>query len=170
MAIRIAVVGMGARGLDWVREVRAAPAFELVACVDIDPGALQKASAQFGISSTQCFTELEKALDVSRCQAVIVATPADCHATACEAALSREVAVLVEKPFTLHLSDAVRLVSLAENNSTPLLVAQNYRYLRSFRTTRRLIDEDVLGRVSMVVCHYYRPFHTMADSLAKLQH
>jgi predicted dehydrogenase len=170
MAIRVAVVGLGARGLDWVRETRAAPAFELVACVDSEPVALQRVSAQLGISSIACFANLEEALEKSRCQAVIVATPVDCHPAACEAALARKLAVLVEKPFTMHLSEAVRLVSLAEENNTPLLVAQNYRYLRSFRTVRRLINEGSLGRVGMVVCHYYRPFHTIAASLAKLPH
>ena len=170
MAIRIAVAGMGARGQDWVREVKSAPAFELAACVDVDTGALQRASAGLGLSSDRCFTDLGKALDVTSCQAVIVVTPADCHATTCETALDRKVAVLVEKPFTLRLSDAVRLVSLADTNDTPLLVAQNYRYLRSFRTVKRLIDEGVLGRVGMVVCHYYRPYHTIPDWLAKLQH
>jgi len=170
MAIKVAVVGIGARGLDWIREVKATPAFELVACVDIDRDALQKASARFRLSSAQCFTDLEKAFDLSSCEAVVVATPANCHSTACEAALTHKLAVLVEKPFTLHLADAVRLVSLAEKNSTPLLVAQNYRYLRSFRTAKRLIDDGLLGRVGMVVCHYYRPFHTMPASLAKLPH
>jgi predicted dehydrogenase len=171
MAIRIAVVGMGCRGRDWVREVKAAaPAFELVGCVDVDAGALQRVSKEFGIPSAQCFTRLEDVLDSGTCDAVIIATPADCHATTCEAALARKLAVLIEKPFTLQLSDAVRLVSLAETNNTPLLVAQNYRYLRSFRTVKRLVDEGVLGKVAMVVCHYYRPFHTMAPSLAKLEH
>src|SRR6185436_7882187 len=61
-----------------------------------------------------------------------------------------------------------RLVSLAEKNSTPLLVVQNYRYLRSFRTVRRLIKEGLLGRVGMVVSQYSRPFHSIAESLAKL--
>jgi predicted dehydrogenase len=168
MAIRIAVLGMGARGQEWVREVRAAPAFELAACVDVDPAALQRASARFGISADQCFTDLGKAIDTSGSQAVIVVTPPDCHVTTCETALNRRVALLVEKPFTLWLSEAVRLVSLADAQSTPLLIAQNYRYLRSFRTVKRLIDEGSLGRVGMVVCHYYRPFHTIPDSLAKL--
>jgi len=168
MAIRIAVAGMGARGQEWVREIKAAPAFELAACVDIDPAALQRASARFGISPNQCFTNLRKALESSAARAVVVVTPPDCHATTCEAALHRKLAVLVEKPFTLKLSDAVRLVSLADANSTPLLVAQNYRYLRSFRSVKRLIDAGLLGRVGMVVCQYYRPFHNMPDSLAKL--
>ena len=168
MAIRITVAGVGARGQDWVREVRASPAFELAACVDADPGALQRASAGLGISPDQCFTDLGKALDSSGSQAVIVVTPPDCHATTCEAALNRKLGLLVEKPFTLRLNEAVRLVSLADTNGTPLLVAQNYRYLRSFRTIKRLINDGVLGRIGMVVCHYYRPFHNIPDSLARL--
>ena len=168
MAIKITVAGMGARGIDWVRAVKAAPAFELAACVDVNPDALERASARFGISSDHCFTDLAKALDTTGSQAVIVVTPPDCHVATCEAALDRKLAVLVEKPFTLRLSEAVRLVSLAAANSTPLLVAQNYRYLRSFRTVSRLINEGSLGRVGMVVCHYYRPLHCMADSLARL--
>jgi predicted dehydrogenase len=99
---------------------------------------------------------------------VIVATPPDYHATTCQAVLDRKLAVLVEKPFTLQLSEAVRLVSLAAANNTPILVAQNYRYLRSFRTVKRVINEGLLGRVGMVVCQYYRPFHCIADSLARL--
>jgi predicted dehydrogenase len=168
MAIRVVVVGVGHRGQDWLREIRAAPSFELAACIDVDPAALQRASARFGISSDQCFTDLAKALDTNGSQAVIVATPPDYHATTCQAVLDRKLAVLVEKPFTLQLSEAVRLVSLAAANNTPLLVAQNYRYLRSFRTVKRVINEGLLGRVGMVVCQYYRPFHCIADSLARL--
>src|SRR5205807_9671102 len=52
----------------------------------------------------------------------------------------------------------------------PLLVAQNYRYLRSIRAAKRLISEGVLGRVGMGVSQYYRPPHDMAASLARLPH
>ncbi|HET8783407.1 MAG TPA: Gfo/Idh/MocA family oxidoreductase [Pyrinomonadaceae bacterium] len=171
MAIRIAVVGMGCRGRDWVREVKAAaPAFELAACIDVDAAALQKVAGEFGISPAQCSVALGDVLDSGKCDAVLIATPADTHAPTCEAALTRKLPVLIEKPFTLQLSDAARLVALAESNNTLLMVAQNYRYLRSFRNVKRLIDEGALGNVAMVVCHYYRPFHTMAASLAKLSH
>ena len=95
MAIRIAVVGMGCRGRDWVREVKAAaPAFELVACVDVDSDVLKTVS---GVSAAQCFTRLEEALDSSGCEAVIVATPAETHAAACAAALERKIAVLQQR-------------------------------------------------------------------------
>jgi len=168
MAIRVTIVGLGGRGQDWIREVRVSRAFELAACVEIDQEVLQSARVKLQIPPEHCFPNLEKALDRVACQAVIVATPADRHVTACEEALSRKLAVLVEKPFTLHLNQAVKLVSLAEATETPVLVAQNYRYMRSFRTARRLIQEGQLGNVGMAVMQYYRTPHEMPASLAQL--
>ncbi|HEY3039713.1 MAG TPA: Gfo/Idh/MocA family oxidoreductase [Pyrinomonadaceae bacterium] len=168
MAIRIVVVGMGPRGQDWLREVQTAPGYELVACVDIDLMARKRASSNLALASGQCFTELREALDQHSCDAVIVATSAAMHVGPCELALARGLAVMVEKPFTLSLRDAVKLVALAEEKRAPLIVAQNYRYMRSFRTARRLINAGALGSVGMVVCQYYRVPQAMAASLASL--
>jgi predicted dehydrogenase len=168
MAIKIAVVGLGSRGQEWIREVRASPDFELAACVEVDQAVIQSVGPKLQIPAGQLFQNLEAALDQVAFQAVIVATPVDCHVNACEEALSRKLAVLVEKPFTLQLEEAIKLVSLAEAMNTPLLVAQNYRYMRSFRTARRLIQEGQLGHVGMVVMHYYRVPHEMSPSLARL--
>lgn len=170
MAIEVVVVGMGGRGRDWVREVRASPAYELAACVEVAQDVLQSASASLDIPRQRCFSDLQKAIDQTACQAVIIATPPDCHVEACETALLRRLAVMVEKPFTLRLPEAVKLVALAEQQGVPILVAQNYRYLRSFRAARRVILEGLLGNVGMVVCQYYCPPHAMAASLARLSH
>lgn len=170
MAIRVIVAGAGARGRDWVREVRANPAFELSALVDPDHNTLAAASRSFAISESNCFSLLEVALDQKDCDAVIIASSADRHVQVCELAVSRRRAVMVEKPFTMALVEAIKLVSLAEQQKVPLIVAQNYRYLRSFRTARRMIAEGALGRVGLVVCQYYRVPHTMVASLASLPH
>lgn len=155
MAIRIALVGTGGRGREWLRELRADSGYELVACVDVDPAALDGAASSLGIPPAPHFGDLGQALDNSACEAVIVATPPDRHAEACELALSRRLAVLVEKPLTLDLREAAQLVELAERQGAPLLVGQNQRYLRVHRAVRRLIRQGVLGRVGMVVCQYY---------------
>lgn len=170
MAIQIIVVGMGPRGQDWVRQLRSNSAYEVVGCVEVDPERRQHASLNLRIPSEQCFADLEVALDESSARAVVVATPAENHKQACELALLRGTGVLVEKPFTLRLEDAVQLVELAEQKGLALIVAQNYRYMRSFRTARRLIADGVLGRVGIVVCQYYRVPHEMALSLASVQH
>jgi predicted dehydrogenase len=141
-----------------------------VSCVEVDDERRQRASLHLNIPTQQCFADLELALDQSDAQAVVVATPAEDHKQTCELALLRGVSVLVEKPFTSRLQDAVRLVELAEQKRLPLIVAQNYRYMRSFRTARRLIAEGVLGRVGIVVCQYYRVPHEMSLSLSSVQH
>jgi predicted dehydrogenase len=159
---------MGSRGQDWFREIQTAPGYELVGCVEPDRAVLNQAVGKLSIPREQRFTELPAALDQNSCDAVIVATPAESHVQSCELALARGLAVLVEKPFTLSLREAVELVSLAKQKGAPLIVAQNYRYMRSFRTARRLIDDGTLGQVGMVVCQYYRVPHAMAASLARV--
>jgi predicted dehydrogenase len=168
MAIRIVVAGLGGRGQDWVREVRASAGFELAGCVEVEPAVLQGSAAKLNIPSDLCFANLDQALNQVACDAVIVATSVGQHVAACEEALSRRLALLVEKPFTQDLREAATLVSTAEGTGTPLLVAQNYRYMRSFRTAHRLVREGRLGKVGMVVMQYYRVPHEMAASLAKL--
>src|SRR5688572_804463 len=168
MAIQVVIVGMGSRGKDWLNQVRSSGVFEVAAIVEINQSALGKASHELKVPAERCYTDLATALDQTRCQAVIVATPPDCHAGACETALSRRLPVMVEKPFTLQLSEAVRIVCLAERQQVPLLVAQNYRYMRAYRTARRVIAEGSLGRIGLVVCQYYRPPHDMAQYLTRL--
>jgi len=168
MAIQVVIAGMGRRGRDWLKEVRLSMTFELAAVVDVDQRALDGVANDLNIPGDRCFTDLANALDQTQCQAVIVVTPPDSHVQACETALSRRLAVMVEKPFTLLLSEAVRVVSLADRQEAPLLVAQNYRYMRSFRTARRVISEGTLGRIGIVVCQYYRPPHDMATYLTQL--
>jgi predicted dehydrogenase len=170
VAIEVAIAGMGARGRDWVREVRNSPAFKMVAAVEVDQDVLEAVSRDLNIPHEQCFSDLEAAISKTGCQAVIVATPADDHVLPVETALRLELGVMVEKPFTMRLDEAVKLVLLAEEKKLPLLVAQNYRYLRSFRTARRLITEGALGTINMINCQYYRPAHEMAPWLAKLEH
>jgi predicted dehydrogenase len=169
MALKVVIAGMGARGKDWVREVRAAPAYELAGCSDIDQKVLEAAAGGLNIPRQYCFRNLQEAIEQTNCDAVIVATAAGCHTETCDVALSRRVAVLVEKPFTLNLKDAVAIVSLAERQGVPVLVAQNFRYMRAFRTVKRLISDGALGRIGIVTCQYYAVPHEMAASLAGLE-
>ena len=170
MALRVVVAGAGPRGQDWVREVRSAEGFELAACVDSDENVLRQAATKLNIPAAQCFTQLDETLDAVACDAVIIATSAESHAQACEMTLSRGLAVLVEKPFTLQLNEAVRIVRMAEQKNAPVVIAQNYRYMRSYRTVRRLVKGGALGEIRLINCSYFRIPHEMAASLARLTH
>jgi predicted dehydrogenase len=169
MAIKVVVTGLGVRGHDWIKAVSSAPSFELVGCVDVHPAACEKVARTYGLPAANCHTALESALN-TEVEAVIVVTPASQHHHDCQVALSHDKAVLVEKPFTTNLADAAGLVSLAETKRVPLIVAQNYRYLRVYRSVRNLIREGKLGRVGFVVCHYYRVPHQISEAQMNATH
>ncbi|MCA1557027.1 MAG: hypothetical protein LC731_00635, partial [Acidobacteria bacterium] len=62
MALRVIVAGAGARGLDWMREVKSSSLFELAATVDTDEDALRQAASHHTLATARCFHKLEDAL------------------------------------------------------------------------------------------------------------
>jgi predicted dehydrogenase len=156
--------------VDWLRAVAAAPAFEAAACVDVDAGALARAATIAGVPASCCVRTVQEALVHGPFDAAIISTPADDHVDTCGVLLDRGLGVMVEKPFTLALADAVDIVQSADARQRPQLVAQNYRYQRSFRAAREVVRAGRLGRVLSAHWHYYRVPHVMSSSLARLPH
>ena len=148
--------------------LRAAPGFELAGAVEPDSEVRRAAVAALGLPAGLCHGELDAAVEAGRPQAAIVATSIDRHVEPCRAALARGLAVLVEKPFTLALADARRLVAEAETRGVPLMVGQNYRYMRMPRALRRLFESGELGQVGLIVAGTYRSQKETARALATL--
>jgi predicted dehydrogenase len=151
-----------------VEILRSAPGFELVGAVEPDPEVRRTAALALGLPTGLCHAELDAAIEGGRPQAAIVATSIDSHVEPCRTALARDLAVLVEKPFTLALADARRLVAEARARGLPLMVGQNYRYMRMPRVLRRLFASEELGRVGLIVAATYRSQKEAARALATL--
>lgn len=78
---------------------------------------------------------------------VVIATPNDTHFPLAKAALEAGKHVVVDKPFTVTLSQARELESLAKHCGRVLSVFHNRRWDSDFLTVRTLIDEGLLGEV-----------------------
>jgi predicted dehydrogenase len=154
--MRVTVAGLGPRGREWVRTIRATPGMVLAACADPDEAVRREAMLGLGLDARQCFADLDAALDGVPSDAVIVATTLDRHVEPCRAALSRGRALLVEKPFALDLGDAAGLVAEAEARRVPLVVGQSYRYTRAVQAARRVIASGRLGRIGAFSWRAYR--------------
>jgi predicted dehydrogenase len=141
--------------------------FELVAGVDPSVEARRGVALALGPAAPSLHAELEPALSEIGVEAMIVATPAAHHEAACRAGLERGLALLVEKPFTIDLDDALALVDLAESRGTPLLVGQSYRLLRAHRAALGVVRSGRLGALRQVECRHYRD---EPDPAAKGEH
>jgi predicted dehydrogenase len=169
MALRVILAGMGLRGRDWAAELQRNDRCELVACVDVDRQTLDTSAGGFGIPENRRHTDLQSALNSHDCDAVVVATSADTHEAACRLAIQQGKALLVEKPFALDTATALSIAETGEAAGVPIVVAQNYRYMRAWRSVRQVIRAGSLGTLQSFACHYHRVPHEMAPSLARLE-
>lgn len=168
MALRVAVAGLGLRGLDWIRILASCGVATCAGAADVDAGARARAKGEPALRRLPIEDRLEALVASARPDALVVATAPHAHAGVVEQALALGVPVMVEKPFTLDLAEAARLVRTAGARGVPLLVAQNYRYMRAHRTVRQVVADGTLGRLSEVTCHYWRPSHIVNAGLAAL--
>ena len=106
--VRIAQVGCGYWGPNLMRNVAGNPKAELVAICDADPVALQRVAGKYpGVTQ---FTSLDEVLVQPSIDAVVIATPSRLHFEHVLAALQAGKHVLVEKPMTSSVEQAVELV------------------------------------------------------------
>ena len=79
--------------------------------------------------------------------AVLIASPEHWHAKMAEDAVAAGKDVYVEKPMTLHLKDALRLLDVQHTNpSTIINVGTQFVTISSYREAQRLIAEGAIGK------------------------
>jgi scyllo-inositol 2-dehydrogenase (NADP+) len=91
---------------------------------------------------------------------IVVNTPDATHYRYCKMALEAGKHVVVEKPFTMHHHEAAELVEIAKKQGNLLSVFQNRRWDGDYLTVKRIIAEQLLGRLVSFESHFdrYRNF------------
>jgi predicted dehydrogenase len=145
--VRVVQVGLGSWGSGWLDVLARAAGVDLVGVADVAPAARRRAQDRFRFRSGQVFESLDRALDETDADAVVVATPPGSHHDLAAAALERGRHVLTEKPLATTMADARALVGAARRADRVLMVSQNYRFQPQVRTARRLVASGRLGRL-----------------------
>ena len=144
--ITVAVVGLGRWGVHWVRNVLAQPDATLGAVVEADPQRLDLQRRQLALPETvQCYTDWPSAFALDGLDAVIIATPASTHHELIQAALTRKLHVLSEKPLTLDAASSETLCRLAEAQQRQLIVDHTYLFHPAVQRGRDLCQQGILG-------------------------
>ncbi|HBM2876907.1 TPA: oxidoreductase [Klebsiella oxytoca] len=101
----------------------------------------------------------ERILNDPNIDLVVIPTPNDTHFPLAKAALEAGKHVVVDKPFTVTLSQARELDALAKSGGRLLSVFHNRRWDSDFLTVKALINEGLLGEVGYFESHFdrYRP-------------
>ena len=120
---------------------------QLVATVDQRLDRAERLAAPFG---ARAYRSLQEAMDHEKIDAVDIRLHHAAHAPAVLEAVSYGKHVLVEKPFATSVEDGERMVAAAKTANVVLSVSENYAFLEQVRVAKRLLAENVIGRLLAV--------------------
>ena len=149
----VLLVGLGRRGRDWSRLVRARRDCHAAGVVDPDPHAREAAEA----AGLPAWERLDDALGVAQADFAIVSTPPELHAQQAVTCLRAGLGVLVEKPLAMSLDDAASVADAADETGTPALVGHNFRHRPVERAIRAALDRGAIGDLRFAAAVSARP-------------
>jgi predicted dehydrogenase len=138
---QICVVGGGRWGLNHIRTL-----FDMGNLGGIVESNAQRLGELIKEYPTTSFQSINDAL-LHGFDGFIVATPAETHYSIGRKIIESNHHVLIEKPWTLSLSDARTLVKLAEQNNVNLMVGHVLLFHPAIRKIKEVVDNGNLGEL-----------------------
>jgi scyllo-inositol 2-dehydrogenase (NADP+) len=141
--IEVGLVGFGLAGRAFhAAVIRAVPGLHLAAVVQRSGN---EAAEKY--PDVRIVRSLDELLFMPKIRLVVIATPNETHYPFARQCLEAGRDVVVDKPFTTNLEEAVALVQLAKETGRLLTVYQNRRYDGDFQAIRQLVGAGTLGRI-----------------------
>ena len=146
-APRLAVIGAGAYGTLHLEVYRAMQRDGLVELAGIAARSEQTAERQAKAFDVPGYTDVDALLDKQKPDAVSVVTPDQLHYEHTMAAVRRGLHVLVEKPMTLTVEEAERIVAASREAGVIVFVDYHKRLDPALAQARALVAEGKIGRI-----------------------
>jgi predicted dehydrogenase len=157
--LNVALVGYGFVGKVFHAPLIAhTPGMHLHTVVSRDAGKVQLDRPQVRVLADPQDAFADPAIDL-----VVIATPNETHAALATAALALGKHVVVDKPFTVTMTEAEQVIAQAHASGRYVSVFQNRRWDTDFLTVRRLIAEGLLGEIAEFHSHFDRFRPTVVD-------
>jgi len=142
----IGIVGAGAiarRG--HLPAYRTIPEIDVVGIADLDLSLAENVAAEFGI--TRYVPDCKTLLEDDSIELVDICTPPQTHLEVIRTAVEQGKHILVEKPLSITLEDALKIQAMVKANNINLCVIHNWRYARSVRRVAERISGGYLGNI-----------------------
>lgn len=148
--IRAAVVGVGYLGKFHAEKYASLPDVELVGVADPDSARAAEVSAAVGAQAVSDYRELVGKVDL-----VSIVVPTRMHYEAASFFLDKGIHVLLEKPITTTVKEAVDLISIADKNGLVLQVG----HLERFNPALEAVRKDIVhpGFIDAIRVAPYKP-------------
>jgi predicted dehydrogenase len=145
---KIAVIGCGYWGPNFIRIFTQLPDSQVKYCVDMNEQRL--AHMRLLYPHVRTTTRLEDALEDSEVDGAVVATPVASHHGVAKRFLEAGKATLIEKPLSLSVADAEDLIETAEKKGSALMVGHTFLFTAAVNKVKQLLENGELGDIHYV--------------------
>ncbi len=146
--LRIGVIGAGARGETFARQLYAGtPVAELFGICDLDEQRLNEFCAFCQLTNARKFTDPEGFLSSKDLDAVIITTPEFTHADVAVMAMEKGKHVYLEKPLAHTLADCQRIIETQRRTGKVAYVGFNLRASPTRQKLHEIVQSGALGQV-----------------------
>jgi predicted dehydrogenase len=143
--IKLGIIGYGYWGPNVVRNFISIDGAKVILICDKSKDAMNRAQKNYpGINSALDPNEVLTSPEVD---AVAIVTPVYTHFELAEKALKNGKHIFIEKPFTSSVSEAEKLVQLAERKKLLIMVDHTFLFTGAVRKIKELIDNRTLGKL-----------------------
>jgi phthalate 4,5-cis-dihydrodiol dehydrogenase len=156
--MRLGLIGLGQAGaliLDDIREAKD-PRWRIVAGADPRAHAREQFAQEFGCSVYAGAAELVRDENVD---VVYIATPPAFHLEHATLAARNGKHALVEKPLTLDLDEAARMVEIAAQTGIKLVAGHTHSFDAPIRKMQALVESGEFGPLRAINCWNFNEFN-----------
>ena len=145
--LKIGIIGAG-----WIAEAhidmyRQMPDVDIVAVADLIPGKAQALCERYGVEGVHYYLSGHEMLEAEELDAVSVCTYNTQHAPCAIDALEHGCHVLLEKPFTVTLDEAVEVMKAEKKSGKILSLGFQPRMAVNMQMIKKIVDSGELGKV-----------------------
>lgn len=161
--LRTGVIGLGRMGQHHARIYTNQKESQLVGVHDLNPQVAKEISERYDVP---VFLKLDDLLD--QVDAVSIATPTPTHFDIAMRCLERKIHVLIEKPITDKIDDAVKLAQMINGNDITVQVGHIERFNPTYIELKKVLDSLQVLAINFRRLSPYRVSNTDVDVVLDL--
>ena len=143
---KLVVVGAGTIGMRHIMAINLCPGAKLAGVAEKD----ERVRAELAGKGIAVSPNVERLVEDSQPDGVIIATPTDAHCHSALPVISAGIPVLVEKPIAASLNESEAIAAAATRAGTKVLVGHQRRYHPQAAMAREMIRTGKLGEILLV--------------------
>ena len=145
--LKAGFIGTGWIATTYAEEMDKFDDVKIVALSDLIPGKAEKFAERYGFTGVNFYPNGNAMIDAEDLDIVFVCTYNTQHAPCAIYALNHGVNVLLEKPFTVTLEEAVEIMRAEKASGKLLSIGFQPRMDENWRQVKKIVDSGELGKV-----------------------